>query len=185
MRNSIGEPGAHVVDQQVGVESGWLVGERGAGVGAGLERGRVAEDATDLIESLLARGCGWRLRGRWRRGEKTHERSEGDHVGLVFGREVEGAAGRFISFGGEDLVGDALFDVIGFAGEDGQRFILRFPAEAGDGAVVGIAVFMACDAELGFELRVGGFVSRMVASSMASTRPSPNSGAGMRSERLF
>ncbi len=40
----------------------------------------------------------------------------------------------------KQLVGNAHFDVVGFAGEHRQRFVLRLPAEARDGAVVPAAV---------------------------------------------
>ena len=54
---------------------------------------------------------------------------------------------------GKYLVGDAHFDVVGLAGENLERFVLRLPAEAGDGAVVAAVVGMAGDAEAAFERR--------------------------------
>ena len=49
----------------------------------------------------------------------------------------------------EQLVGDALLDVVGLAREDEQRLVLRLPAEAGDGPVVPVAVEVPSDAEIG------------------------------------
>jgi hypothetical protein len=40
----------------------------------------------------------------------------------------------------EQLVGDALLDVVRFAGEDDQRFVLRLPAKPRHGAVVPVAI---------------------------------------------
>ncbi len=37
----------------------------------------------------------------------------------------------------ENLIGNSLLDVVGFAGKDRQGFILRLPSEALHGAVVG------------------------------------------------
>ena len=56
----VGQPLAHVVDEQVGVGPDDLIVERrDVGVGAGRELGRVAGGAADLVEGLLAgRGVG-------------------------------------------------------------------------------------------------------------------------------
>ena len=52
----------------------------------------------------------------------------------------------FIPGCGENVVGHPHLDVVRFTGEDGQRFILRLPSEAGDGAVVAAPVRHAADA---------------------------------------
>ncbi len=80
-------------------------------------------------------------------------------VGFVLGSGiVKAGGGRIVAFVGEVLVGDAHFDVVGLAGENLQRFVLRLPAEAGNGAVVAAVVGMAGDAELAFERGVGSHV---------------------------
>src|SRR5258708_7559299 len=55
----------------------------------------------------------------------------------------------------EKLVGDSLLDVIGLASENGQRFVLRLPAEASDGAVIAAAVLVAGNAELTLGIQIG------------------------------
>ncbi len=65
---------------------------------------------------------------------------------------------RIGAFVGEQLVGHADFDVVGLAGENFQRFVLRLPAEARDGAVVAAVVGMAGDAELLLESGISSHV---------------------------
>ena len=48
----------------------------------------------------------------------------------------------------EQLVGNAHFHVVGFAGKDEQGFVLSLPAEAGDGSVVAVVVGFALDPTL-------------------------------------
>ncbi len=68
------------------------------------------------------------------------------HVGVVVAENIVGFGfvGRAILgfVGGlwEQIVGDAHFHVIGFAGENHDRLVLSFPAEASDGAVIAAAV---------------------------------------------
>src|SRR5439155_21762713 len=77
-------------------------------------------------------------------GERAAVRAQ---VGGVFRRRVEVAAGRDGALAREQLAGDALLDVVGLAGKDEERLVLRLPAEAGDGPVVAIVVEPAAYAE--------------------------------------
>ena len=52
----------------------------------------------------------------------------------------------------EQQVGDTHLHVVGFAGKDVQRFVLRLPAETADGAIVAIAIESAGDAEIVVEI---------------------------------
>src|SRR5207253_4422355 len=126
---------------------------------------RVAERAADGGEGPRAPQLGGRSGGghRWR--EKAGEGCEADRVaghlgrgpgeraavraqvGGVFRRRVEVAAGRDGALAREQLAGDALLDVVGLAGKDEERLVLRLPAEAGDGPVVAVMVEPAADAE--------------------------------------
>src|ERR1700722_19716458 len=101
------------------------------------------------------------------RREEAREHGEGHDVagygsagaveiGLILGRGVVETGGRGIgAFGLKEFVGDAHFDVVGFAGENLERFILSFPAETSDGAVVAAVVGMTGNSEGAFGLGVG------------------------------
>jgi hypothetical protein len=67
-----------------------------------------------------------------------------DVVGLAL---VCGAGRAFVSGLRKQIVGDAHFDVVGFTGENHDRFVLGFPAEARDRAIVAAAVGHAMNAE--------------------------------------
>ena len=58
----------------------------------------------------------------------------------VVGHRRELAGRGLVTLGLEQLVGDAHLDVVGLAGEEQQRLVLSLPAEAGDRAVVAVAV---------------------------------------------
>ena len=66
-------------------------------------------------------------------------------VGDVVGHGGELAARRLVALGLKQLVGDPHLDVVGLAGEQQQRFVLRLPAEARDRAVVAVVVGLAGD----------------------------------------
>jgi len=138
----------------------------------------VAHGAADGAEHGLAVLNGLRRRivvnalcGRSGRGEEAREHGEGHDVagdgragtveiGLIFRqRIVETRSRRIGAFGLEEFVGDAHFDVVGFASENLERFILGFPAETSDGAVIAAVIGMAGDAERGLGLSVRGHVS--------------------------
>ena len=70
------------------------------------------------------------------------------------------AARSGVAFVGEELVGDALLDVVGFAGEDQQGFVLRLPAEAGDGTIVAGVIGSARDTELSFCSGIGSSIGQ-------------------------
>ena len=90
---------------------------------------------------------------RLRRGEEAHEEGElldvadragsrgGIHVRRVVGHRPELAG--FFAFLRKELVADALLDVVGFAGEHQERFVLSFPPEARDRSVVAVSVRVA------------------------------------------
>src|ERR1043166_5503513 len=66
---------------------------------------------------------------------------------MVLRRGVEPAASHGASLVREHLVRYALLNVVGFAREDQQRFVLRLPPEPGDAAVVACPVCVSADAE--------------------------------------
>src|SRR5271170_7177407 len=174
----VGKTRAHVVDQQVGKQRHLLIAQTWREVRrTGLERRSVAGGAADLGEDRLAGRN--RLRGRIagnsrslrsRRSEEAHEVGKLDgvagnliagesEIGFVLGSGIVEAGGRGIgAFVGEQLVGHAHFDVVGFAGEYFERFVLSLPAETSDRAVVAAVVGMAGNAELLFETGVGGHI---------------------------
>jgi len=73
----------------------------------------------------------------------------GGEVERVIGRGEKETAGGLVALCGEQLVGDAHLDVVGFAGEDEEGFVLSLPAEAGDGAIVGAEVGVAGEKGVG------------------------------------
>ena len=56
---------------------------------------------------------------------------------------IEDASGGGVALVGEAFVGDALLDVVGLAGENQQRLVLRLPAEARNRPVVGADVHIS------------------------------------------
>src|SRR5205814_130259 len=70
-------------------------------------------------------------------------------AGYIVGRRFFRALASGILFcgGGENLVGDSHFDVVGFAREDCDGLVLRLPSETSYGAVVAAAIGMAFDAK--------------------------------------
>ena len=96
---------------------------------------------------------------------------------MVLWGGVEAAAGCLVAFGREDLVGYALFHVVGFAREDGEGLVLRLPAKAGDAAVIAVAVHSAANAELVF-LRIGRKVRENRAVGNRFDQPSPKQRCG-------
>ena len=58
-------------------------------------------------------------------------------VGGVLGRGIKDTSrGRSAPLIWEEFVGHSLFDVVGFAGKNFQRFVLRLPPEPRHGAIV-------------------------------------------------
>ena len=126
----------------------------------------MAHGAADGAEHGLAilNGMGGRIvgntlgRGSGRR-EEAREHGEGHgvagyggagavEIGLILGQRIVETGCRGIgAFGLKEFVGDAHLDVVGFAGENLERFILSFPAETSDGAVVAAVVGMTGNAE--------------------------------------
>ena len=87
----------------------------------------------------------------------------GVHVGRVLRRRIDSAiCGKaacqsFVGAGTlilEEFVGYSHFNVVGFAGEYFEGFVLRFPTEARDHSVISIAVDLAGNAERLFLPRV-------------------------------
>ena len=129
-----------------------------------------ATHGAEQIASVVDGGCATRRGGRWSRGsQQAHEdgksycvagradRVNGVEVGVVFRGGVDLAvsrqAGRLSlarqwAFLGEYFIAHAHLHVIGFAGEDHQRFILGLPAETRDRAVVAVAIESARDANI-------------------------------------
>ena len=48
----------------------------------------------------------------------------------------------------ENFIGDTHLHVVGLAGKQFQRLVLRLPAEAGDGAIIAVVIESAADAEV-------------------------------------
>ena len=100
-----------------------------------------------------------------RRREEAHEIREVIHVIDHFLRlgqlVVDGVLGRghnasagggvlctsLAALIGKQFVGNALLHVVGLPGEDDQRLVLRLPTEAGNGAVVAVAIGVPGDTE--------------------------------------
>src|SRR5262249_12857880 len=61
-------------------------------------------------------------------------------MGVVFGRRVELAVRVALTFIGKEFVGHSLLDVVGLAGKDQERFILRLPSEPCDRSIVAVAI---------------------------------------------
>ena len=194
--DAVGEVLAHGVDGEVGVEADALVAERGGGGVAGLQGRGVAHGAAESVEMTLAPlvvdrlGSGGRAAGR----EEAHEGGEGfdiggsagDGAGVIFGEGVGSAGGVLFALGGEEFVGDAFLYVVGFAAEREERFVLRLPTEAGDGAVVAAGVEGPADAEGLFARGVRGQVGaeRGIGDGFDEAE-AVRSGVGMRKETLL
>ena len=84
---------------------------------------------------------------------------------------------------GNKLVGHAVFYVVGFAYEHQQRFVLRLPAKARDGAVIAASVGKAGDAQSGFLRGVRRLIRQNRRIVYAPMRPAPKTGVGIRKPR--
>src|SRR5882762_11675659 len=184
LRDSIGQPVAHVVDQHVGEQIRRLVAQRRDRGVAGRQRGRVTKRATGAAEQVPAvrdgRGSSRRIGRRRRRREETHEERElfdvayrvksggGSRIGDAVRNRRELAARSFIPLGLKQLVGDALLDVVRFAGEEEQRFVLRLPPKTRDRAVIAVVVAYARDRTAGsVEIRVAPDSQRALLTAVA------------------
>ena len=201
----VGQALAHVVNEEIGIESCGLIAESGRECGVGsLQRRGVAHDAADGGEDDFAIGQRLRRRiignaggrGRGRR-EEAGEHGEGDYVtgdlrageieiGLVFGSGiVEARGGRIAAFGLEQFVGDAHLDVVGFAGEISRDLFWAFqPKRVMEPSLplrLGWPEIPRADLAAGF----AAMLARMVASAMFSMSPAPKVGVGMRKIKLF
>src|SRR5262249_12136728 len=159
LRDPIGQAWPHVMEQQIGEEIDGLIAQRLDGRVACVEGRGVTERAPDVAKQALAAGdrlgatWGVESRGRW--GEEAHkerefldgaERLQGRHgvgVGHVVRHRRELARRVFLALRLKQFVGDAHFDVVGFAGEQEERLDLGFPAKARDGAVIAVEVRLA------------------------------------------
>src|SRR5947207_2121254 len=130
----------------------------------------MAQGASDLVKDNSTPFGAFAGVGVWRRTiGKSHHHLElhpvGENVhrilicliscvvgigaGYIVGRRFFRALASGILFcgGGENLVGDSHFDVVGFAREDCDGLVLRLPSETSYGAVVAAAIGMAFDAK--------------------------------------
>ena len=74
---------------------------------------------------------------------------------VVLWRRIGGAA-AVRPLVGKEFVGDAQFDVGSLTGEHEHRFVLRLPAEFGDGAVIAAGIEPAGNASCVFDrLQIG------------------------------
>lgn len=78
---------------------------------------------------------------------------------MVFRSSVEPATGGFIPLGGKTSLVTPL-DVVGFAGEDFERFVPGFSAEPRNGSVVAVSIFVPGDSQLRFKRGAGGFIGQ-------------------------
>ena len=92
-----------------------------------------------------------------RRGFGHFPAADGERA-VVLGRGIELTTRSLFTLVWEDFVRDALFHVVGFAGEDQERLVLSFPAEARDRAVVATAILATRDAKVALGARVRGLV---------------------------
>jgi len=168
----------HVMYGEIGEEIRLDIAQSSVVVGdGGLHAGRVAECAADagkqaaavlhVLRTARAGAGGPGLLEKAHVVGKLHRVAHHGgalvailHFGVVLGCGIEQAiAGRrywsIAAFVGELLVADAHFHAAGFGGKLDQRLVLRLPAKARDGAVVGTAIEMAADAERGLLRRVG------------------------------
>src|SRR5580698_5768948 len=109
------------------------------------------------------RGWSWRRQEAYeiRKGYDVAQdgRTRCGKVGRILWRRVdETGGGRQRTFFREKLVGYSHLDVVGFAGKHLDRFVLRFPAEPGNGSIVPADIGMACNPETLFESSVRGHV---------------------------
>ena len=117
---------------------------------------------------------------------------------MLLGTAAIWQARCFVALGREQLVGDAHLDVVGLAGEQQQRLVLRLPAEPRDRAVVAVVVGLAADGAAGtgssarpriprpaFAAALAARLARIAESGICSIRPAPNTGVGMRKITLW
>src|SRR5882724_2584397 len=173
--DAVSEAFAHVVDEQVRVKIGGLIGKRSARASrgaarnfcAGGKRRSMAMRATNLCEaraSIRAGRCGG---SGSRRRQQAHEvgktfdvgedggigtargRRSGSEIESVIGRGVEDAAGRFVAFLREELAGDTHLDVVSLPGKHQQGFVLRLPTKTRNGAIVAAKVHVSAQVRVG------------------------------------
>jgi hypothetical protein len=168
LRNAVGQASAHVVNKEVGkkvrclVRQGSAWDRRGA-AGNHLTRGqrrRVAMGTTNFYEGRSSVGYGGRVGRRRGRSQHAHEAGKGFYVGdnrgigsggshrrrkveCVVRRRRENAGRSLVALLRKHFVGNAHFHVIGLGRKQEQGFVLRFPPETSDGAIVCAAVHVA------------------------------------------
>ena len=183
---------------------------------AGAKPRRVALRAADVGEQVAAAAdrvrAARRVGRRRRRRQEAHGRSRTSRCALMpvsgvdrrrcsvksFGVVANWHSGVCVALGLEQLVGDAHLDVVGLAGEQQQRLVLRLPAEARDGAVIAVAVRLtrdgaagqddvgpAADAQRALAWTRWRRLARIAPSGICSIRPAPNTGVGMRKITLL
>src|SRR5215471_2212383 len=171
LADPVGEPCAHVMQQQVGKQiDGPVLQYRAKQNRRSLHCWRVAQRTPDATKNVLAMSRASARSGvRLRAIGKPHQQSELHPVREDVKRIVEGlinfvvlvhsrhiiwlrllwtiAVRIFFFCLGEQLVGDAHFDVLGFPREHSKRLVLRLPAEAGNGPIVTASIWATGDAE--------------------------------------
>ena len=187
LQNVVRQHGPHLVNSQVGEQGDSLIAKRRNIRLVTHQRGRVAHRTTDAAEGLLAVRNGSRAAWSRRRGSRRRQvphvkreirdvaieipQGDGTHLpGDVIGFRLELTGRIEIPLGLEELVRDALLDVVGLAGEQQQRDVLRLPAVTGDPAIVGIRVEMPGNSEclllrrirrqVGGECRIGNVLNQ-------------------------
>jgi hypothetical protein len=92
----------------------------------------------------------------------------------VAGNRGEPAARRFVTFLLEQLVGDPHLDVVGLAGEEQQRLVLRLPPEPGMVPSLPLRLTRPLMPRLFSVKELEARLARMVLSLTCSIRPAPN-----------
>jgi hypothetical protein len=168
LRDTVGEPCSHVVNEQVRKKIRRLVGKRGARAGGGTARNLwtrgkrwcMAVNTAYLCERDAAFLAGGRRSSGSRRRQHAHEVGErfnvgeNGRVGTAGGsgrREVErvlrsgvkNATRRFVALLLEELVRHSHLDVVGLTRKDQQRFVLRLPPKTRHRSVIRTAVHVS------------------------------------------
>src|SRR6266850_597395 len=121
----------------------------------------MTECASGRVKHISASRNGFRASRRIGRGHRRRQETseEGEFVdradcsssrltigvGNVIWNRRKLASWRFISLGLKQFVGDTHFDVVCLAGKQKERFVLSFPSEAGDRAVIAVVVSLPRD----------------------------------------
>jgi hypothetical protein len=128
-----------------------------------------AADRVELGGAIRDRGrCNTAVGSDWSWwSQEAHEKAEALHIAhgflglmgieidLRFQDAIGGTLRILFALILENLVGHAHLSVVGFAGEESEGFVLRFPAESGHRTVIAVGVDMPGDAQSCLSASVG------------------------------